>query len=89
VLTKLVCSFYKIYFNNPMLTFAILGTLTQNEMTVVKIFTTHLIAATHFSSGATELADLAGNNISHLTDPHLGSTPLPPSSLSLSHSQNS
>jgi hypothetical protein len=49
-----------------------IGTLTQNEMTVVKVYTTNLLAATHFSSGATELSDLAGNTIPPQTDSHLG-----------------
>lgn len=48
-----------------------LGTLTQNEMTVVKVFTSHVISVTHYSNNSTEFSDLAGNTISPHIDPHL------------------
>lgn len=48
------------------------GTLTQNEMTVVKLYTCNLIAATHYSAGGVDLSDLAGNTLAPHNDHHIG-----------------
>lgn len=47
------------------------GTLTQNEMTVVKVFTSNVLAVTHYSSNTTEFSDLAGNTVSPQLDRQL------------------